>query len=147
MLLLLLWAAPEQPIPFSHKQHTELKLKCADCHAPPAPGEVETFPEAAKCMLCHQAVKTESPAIQDLKRFADAKRDVPWVRVYQIPSYVYFSHKVHAESGAGCETCHGPVGERERLERETDISMGGCMTCHRTHKAPLDCAACHELRG
>jgi formate-dependent nitrite reductase cytochrome c552 subunit len=138
---------PSQPIPFSHKQHSEAKLKCGDCHATPDPGEVMTMPAVSKCMACHQTIKTDSPAIQDLKRYATAKRDVPWVRVYQIPSYVYFSHKVHTEAGASCETCHGPVAQRERLAKETDLSMGGCMNCHRDRKATLDCAACHEAKN
>jgi hypothetical protein len=124
-----------------------VKLKCADCHATPDPGEVVTFPAVAKCMNCHQAIKTDSPAIQDLKRYATAKQEVAWVRVYQIPSWVYFSHKVHNDAGAACETCHGPVAQREQLSKETDLSMGGCMNCHREHKATLDCAGCHEARG
>jgi formate-dependent nitrite reductase cytochrome c552 subunit len=106
-----------------------------------------TIPAVSKCMACHQTIKTDSPAIQDLKRYATAKQDVPWVRVYQIPSYVYFSHKVHTEAGASCETCHGPVAQRERLAKETDLSMGGCMNCHRDHKATLDCATCHEAKN
>ena len=52
--LLCLWLAavnpPEQPIPYSHKQHVALGLKCKDCHTMPDPGELMTIPAAAKCM-------------------------------------------------------------------------------------------------
>jgi hypothetical protein len=139
--------APVQPIPYSHKQHLALGLKCANCHDMPNPGEVINIPEAAKCMACHQSVKTDSPAIQKLAAFAKEKRAIPWVRVYEIPGFVSFSHKVHLDSGASCEKCHGPVAQRERLWKETDISMGGCMECHRVNKATIDCAGCHDLKN
>ena len=138
---------PPQPIPYSHKQHLALGLKCKDCHAMPDPGEMMGIPAAVKCMTCHESVKKDSPAIQKLAAYARDKRSPPWARVYQIPSYVLFSHKAHLESGATCETCHGKVAERDRLWRETDISMGGCMNCHRANKASLDCTYCHEARN
>ena len=138
---------PLQPIPYSHKQHIALGLKCANCHEMPDPGEMMGIPAAAKCMTCHQAVKKDSPPIQKLAAFAARKEPVPWVRVYQIPGYVFFSHKNHLDTGATCETCHGKVSERDRLFRETDISMGGCMTCHRSQRASLDCTFCHEQRN
>jgi hypothetical protein len=103
--------------------------------------------EAPVCMQCHSSIKAESPAIQKLASYAAGHRDVPWVRVYQIPSYVDFSHKTHLASGADCETCHGHVEERDALFREGNISMGGCMDCHRQNKAPIDCTACHEQKN
>jgi Cytochrome c7 and related cytochrome c/Class III cytochrome C family len=137
---------PVQPIAYSHKQHLTLGLKCKDCHEMPDPGESMGIPAAAKCMACHRTVKTASPEIQKLASFVQKGVPVPWVRVYQIPSYVEFSHKNHLDTGAKCESCHGPVPERERLWREGDISMTGCMNCHRANKASLDCGYCHEPR-
>ena len=61
--------------------------------------------------------------------FAKDKKPVPWVRVYQLPGYVWFSHKVHMKKGA-CETCHGPVAERDVLTREKPITMTACKACH-----------------
>ena len=161
VLLFLLWQAatspgpatapppppPAQPIPFSHKQHIALKLKCKMCHANPEPGESMGIAEASVCMQCHSTIKTDSPSIQKLAGFASQNRNIPWVRVYQIPGYVDFSHKRHLSSGATCETCHGQVEQREALFRETNISMGACMECHRQHKAPIDCTACHEQKN
>jgi hypothetical protein len=138
--------APVQPIPYSHKQHLALGLECKNCHTMPDPGEIMTIPEPGKCLSCHRTVKTDSPAIQKLAGFARENRQVPWIRVYQIPSYVAFSHKAHLESGASCEDCHGPVATRDRLWRETDISMTGCMNCHKEKKASLNCTYCHEDR-
>jgi hypothetical protein len=98
-------------------------------------------------MQCHSSIKADSPSIQKLAQFDSQKRDIPWVRVYQIPGYVDFSHKRHLTAGATCETCHGQVATRDALFRETNISMGACMECHRQHKAPIDCTACHEQKN
>ena len=137
--------APVQPIPFSHKAHAgDLKLPCKMCHANPDPGEAMKIAAPSTCMQCHSAIKTDSPAIQKLAEFAKAGRNVPWVRVYQIPSYVSFSHRAHLQAGNACVDCHGQVAARDRLSRETDISMGGCMNCHRLKKASIDCTFCHE---
>lgn len=138
-------AAPEQPIPFSHKVHAgDLKLQCKMCHPSPDPGEMMTIVAAPKCMECHSAIKTESPAIQKLASFAKNDREIKWRKVYQIPTYVRFSHRSHTEAAVACADCHGPVAERTVLAKETDISMGGCMNCHRLKKASIDCVFCHE---
>jgi hypothetical protein len=149
LLYLLLFAAAEapiQPVPYSHKQHLALGLKCKECHSMPDPGEMMGIPEASKCMTCHRSIKKDSSAIQKLAAFARAGRPIPWVRVCQIPSYVEFSHKAHLDAGAACETCHGPVAERDQVAREVDISMTGCMNCHRANKASLACTSCHDER-
>jgi Cytochrome c7 and related cytochrome c len=149
LLYVLLFAAasgPIQPIPYSHKQHLALGLKCKECHSMPDPGEIMGISDASRCMTCHVSIKKDSPAIQKLAAFASVGRPVPWIRVYQIPSYVEFSHKAHLDAGASCETCHGPVAERDRMAREVDISMTGCMNCHRANKATLACTSCHEER-
>jgi hypothetical protein len=138
---------PVQPIPFSHKAHVALPLKCADCHTMPNPGEVITIPAVSKCMACHRTIKADSPAIKELRLYADQNRQVPWVRVMEIPSWVYFSHKTHVDAETKCESCHGPVAERDQLRAEVNLSMKGCMDCHRTRKATLDCAGCHELKN
>lgn len=141
-------AAPVQPIPYSHKHHAgTLKLACTFCHENKDPGEVMGIPAAAKCMGCHKSIKTDSPHIQKLAEYAEQGRPIPWVRVYQIPSYVFFSHKEHLKTGAVCAQCHGPVAERETMRKEMPTNMGACMECHQKNKASLDCAFCHEQRN
>ncbi|MCC6368439.1 MAG: cytochrome c3 family protein [Bryobacterales bacterium] len=150
-LLLFLFAEhappPAQPIAYSHKLHAgALGLACKTCHTNPDPGELMGFPATSVCMTCHQTVKKDSPQIQKLAAFHEQKQPVPWKRVYQIPSFVFFSHKTHLESGAACETCHGPVKERDALWREKILSMGNCMECHQKTHALNDCDTCHEPR-
>lgn len=139
--------APAQPIPYSHKQHLALGLDCKTCHEQPDPGADMGIPAVAKCMSCHKAIKTDSPNIQKLAQYQKDGQEVPWVRVYRIPDYVDFSHKTHlAVAKVTCENCHGPVKEREAIRKESDISMAGCMDCHRSHDAPVACDTCHDPR-
>src|ERR1700690_3350746 len=86
---------PEQPIPYSHKQHIALGLTCKDCHTMADPGDAMGIPEASKCMTCHQTVKKDSPAIPKLAVFARDKQPIPWVRVYKVADFVFFSHQAH----------------------------------------------------
>src|SRR5208282_5806907 len=68
---------PEQPIPYSHKQHLALGLVCNTCHTNPDPGNAMSFPATSKCMSCHQAIDKDNPAIQKLTAFDRDKRDIP----------------------------------------------------------------------
>jgi Cytochrome c7 and related cytochrome c/Class III cytochrome C family len=139
--------APSQPVAFSHKVHAgQLKLKCSMCHANPDPGERMGIATASTCMNCHSAIKADSPEIQKVADAAKTARPIRWTRVYSIPSYVFFSHRTHLEAGNTCAECHGQVAERDRLFREADISMGGCMACHSEKGASNDCTFCHEAR-
>ena len=84
-------------------------------------GWVLGIPGVSLCMERHKSVKTDSPRIEKLARFVEEKAEPVWRRVYLISSYVFFSHRAHLEAGAKCETCHGPVKEREVLWRETQF--------------------------
>jgi hypothetical protein len=146
-LLLAQAPPPAQPIPYSHKKHVAMGLQCAQCHENADPGEWMGLPATAKCMSCHKAVKKDSPHIQKLAAFHESSRPVPWVRVYEIPSYVFFSHRAHIAAGGTCQGCHGDVAQMEAVFKAADISMGACMECHRKNKASIDCQFCHEARN
>lgn len=138
--------APEQPIPFSHKTHAGAAgVKCRDCHSIKDPGFQAGLPKEASCMGCHVAIKKDSPDIQKLASYAKSKTAIPWVRVYTVPDYVWFSHAVHVnEAKLECESCHGPVSERAAMFKEKPTNMFSCMACHAKHKAPNGCDSCHN---
>ena len=139
-------SGPEQPIPFSHKVHAgTLQLPCESCHAMSRSGETLMIPQAAVCMECHQTMATSNPGVQKLAEYAKNSETIPWVRVYQLPSFVTFSHKMHLTHGNTCEECHGPVAQRDQLFQEEDISMAACLNCHRAKKASVECNTCHVL--
>ena len=140
-------AGPAQPIPYSHKRHLALGLECRQCHVNPDGGEMMTFPATAICMSCHQAIAADRPAIQKLAAFATAGTPIPWVRVYDTPDYVFWSHGAHLRAKVGCVECHGPVAERDVIAQETDVvTMLGCRRCHDARQVFTDCGDCHEPR-
>ena len=61
-----------------------------------------------------------------------APTPIEWVRVHNLPDFVYFDHRPHVARKIACETCHGPVQGMERMRQENDLSMGWCIQCHRT---------------
>lgn len=80
-------------------------------------------------------------------------RAIDWVRVHDLPDYVYFDHRPHVASGLDCQDCHGQVQTMERVRQVEDLSMGWCVNCHRevnakgvadrAMNAPVDCSGCH----
>ncbi len=100
------------------------------------------------------------PLYESLGLDADAKpvagkqaHPIPWVRVHNLPDFVYFDHSVHMAVGISCQQCHGPVESMERVRQFESLSMGWCITCHRDStkngvngrvvNAPTNCTACH----
>jgi hypothetical protein len=135
-----------QPIPFSHKRHVMTAgLKCEDCHEISADGKQMQNANVAKCMLCHQSVMTTSPEIEKLAQLEKEGQDVSWVRLYQLPHFVFFNHQKHIDAKVDCAVCHGPVGDETVLRQEKDISMASCVNCHQSRKAPTTCSLCHNV--
>ncbi len=139
--------APVQPLPFSHKTHIAQSLACKDCHEIRDPGDRAGFPAISKCMACHTTVAKDRPAIVKLAEFAKKQEPIPWKQVYRVPDYVAFSHKAHVDKArVACDTCHGPVQEREEIRKEKSISMAACMDCHKQRGASVACDFCHEMK-
>ena len=99
---------------------------------------------------------------EELQPTGEAGSPIEWVRVHNMPDFVYFDHRVHVARGLACETCHGPVQSMDRVRQFSDLSMGWCVDCHRANPADpgrgattgsadlsarehvsTDCAACH----
>jgi len=140
-------AAPEQPLPFSHRNHAgTLGLTCETCHIVSRSGENLSIPQAVVCMRCHQTTAADKPVIQKLSNYAKSNATIPWIRIYQLPSFVTFSHKTHNDHGNTCLECHGPVATREQIFKEASLSMKWCVDCHTAKKASTDCNTCHTLQ-
>ena len=135
----------EQPLPYSHKTHVALGLQCRDCHQIADPGFAAGYPAETTCMACHTTIKTDSPHIQLLAKLNSAGEPVPWNRVYRVPDFVWFSHASHVEDASiDCESCHGPVAQRDALFQEKPTTMSACMDCPARNSAPNDCDLCHD---
>jgi len=86
----------EQPIPFPHKTHIEkAMLKCTDyCHESVTKGPRAGLPSVKTCMICHDAIATDRPLIQQVADYSKRGVDIPWQRVYGFTrtAHVRFNH-------------------------------------------------------
>ncbi|MEK7298995.1 MAG: cytochrome c3 family protein [Candidatus Margulisiibacteriota bacterium] len=123
---------PKQPIAFSHRLHAgELGLDCRYCHSNVERTAAASIPPTQVCMNCHNIVKRDSPEIQKLYASMEKDRPVEWIKVHNLPDYVYFDHSRHIQSGVGCATCHGRIDQMDVVRQVEPLSMAWCLDCHR----------------
>ena len=124
--------APEQPVPYSHALHAgEMGIDCRYCHTGVESGARATIPPTATCMNCHKSVRTESHKLDIVRRSAETGQPIPWVKVHDLPDFVYFNHAGHIQSGVGCVSCHGRIDRMEVVQQVEPLTMGWCLGCHR----------------
>ena len=137
---------PVQPIEFPHNVHVGKKIGCTEyCHESVTTGPVAGLPSVRTCMICHNAIATDRPRIKQITAMRDKGVDLAWQRVYgyTTPAHVKFKHAPHIRAKVECSTCHGNIGQQTVAQRNVDLNMGFCVTCHRENKAPTDCLTCH----
>jgi hypothetical protein len=133
---------PDQPIPFSHKLHAgDNKIACLYCHSAAEKSRHASIPAVGVCMNCHSVVKTDSPYIKKVQQAYRDNKPLEWVRVHELPDFVYFPHKRHVAKGVSCETCHGNVKQMEKIQQVSALTMGWCMECHRGQTTPRNVLA------
>lgn len=122
----------EQPVPFSHDHHVRgLGIDCRYCHASVEDAPFAGMPAAGVCMNCHSQVWADSPMLEPVRRSHRTGEPIPWVRVHDLPDYVYFDHSIHVRKGVGCAECHGRVDRMPLMWREASLQMEWCVNCHR----------------
>jgi hypothetical protein len=132
-------------VPFSHKRHAALKLDCAYCHAAAKTGERAGYPRAAACMVCHQQIAKDKPAIRQLSALPKDTAISPARSVYMLADFVFFSHAKHRSANITCQKCHGNIWAQEVVTQVMPMTMKACITCHKTTHAKVGCSTCHEL--
>ena len=124
--------AREQPVPFSHKHHhDELGIDCRYCHTSVEKAAFAGIPPTATCMNCHSQIWNDSPMLEPVRASFRSDESLPWVRVHDLPDYVYFNHWIHVAKGVGCASCHGDVGAMNLTWAEAPLTMEWCLDCHR----------------
>jgi len=122
----------EQPVMFSHKQHISgLGLDCRYCHTSVETGSSAGIPPTHTCMSCHSQVWTEAPILEPIRTSYRTGTPLQWVRVHDLPDFVYFNHSIHIKKGIGCTTCHGQVDQMPLIRKVNTLYMGWCLDCHR----------------
>lgn len=137
---------PVQPLEFPHVIHVGKKIACTEyCHEGVTTGAVAGLPSVRTCMICHNAIATDKPRIQQITAMRQEGRDLAWQRVFDYPptSHVKFNHAPHIRAGVECATCHGNVAGQTVARRNVNMTMGFCVNCHNEKKAPTDCLTCH----
>ena len=130
--------APVQPVAYSHALHAgDLGIDCRYCHTAVEATAKATLPPTATCMNCHATIKTESAQLAIVRESAETGRPIPWVRVHDLPDFVYFNHAGHIQSGVGCVSCHGHVDRMAVVEQVAPLNMGWCLECHRDPEPDL----------
>lgn len=171
---------PEQPIYFSHKIHAgDNKIDCQHCHSGAKYGKVSEIPSMNVCMNCHRNIseykgKYIEPGksrefynaeIQKIyaatgwdpttQSYTGKAESVEWVRIHNMPDFVYFNHSQHVVVGEQaiitahnkknpnnpidvvCKACHGAVDTMNVVQMANDFTMGWCIECHRTTEVDM----------
>ncbi|MBI4264374.1 MAG: cytochrome c3 family protein [Acidobacteria bacterium] len=122
----------DQPLQFSHLHHVgDDGIDCRYCHTSVETSSFAGIPPTKTCMNCHSQIWVASPILEPVR--ASFRDDTPlrWIRVHDLPDFVYFNHSIHVKKGMGCETCHGRVDEMPLMMQDQSLQMEWCLACHR----------------
>ncbi len=157
--------APIQPIHYSHKIHAGAnQIECKYCHSSARVSKHSGIPALNVCMNCHEYISdyngeedlengyTKDFYTNEIKKlyyavgwdeenqvYTGDTKPVKWVRIHNLPDFVYFNHAQHAQvANIECQTCHGPVEEMEVMYQYSPLTMGWCIDCHRESNVNKD---------
>jgi len=156
--------APIQPIHYSHRIHAgDNEINCKYCHSAARVSKNGGIPSLNVCMNCHVSIgevaeSTATPEyskafydneIQKLytavgwdpatQSYTGKTQPVKWVRIHNLPDFVYFNHSQHVTvGGIECQTCHGPVEEYEIQKQFAPLTMSWCIDCHRKTEVKME---------
>ena len=123
---------PDQPIPFSHKHHVEgLGLQCQYCHTQVEKAAYAGIPPTKTCINCHAQIWTNAQLLEPVRQSWATGASIQWIKVHDLPDYVYFNHEIHVNKGIGCASCHGRVDEMPLMYQQNTLQMEWCLNCHR----------------
>lgn len=121
----------EQPIQFSHKHHaSDDGISCRYCHTSVEISDTAGIPPTQTCMNCHSQIWADSPYLEPVRESWRTGIPIEWVRVHDLPDFVYFNHSAHVSKGIGCSTCHGRVEEMALTYQVSPLTMEWCLSCH-----------------
>ena len=124
--------ARQQPVPFSHRHHVdELGIDCRYCHTSVERTATAGIPATEICMNCHAQIWKDSPTLEPVRASLASDRSIEWVKVHDLPDFVYFDHSIHVAKGIGCASCHGRVDHMNLTWQESSLQMEWCVSCHR----------------
>lgn len=120
--------------------------------------------EAVKAFYTEQIQKMYKAIGWDpaANKFTGEQKPIEWVRIHNMPDFVYFSHQQHVVAGEKailkaisegtipnakelnlpgdsqvCFACHGDVTKMDEVKMANDFTMGWCVECHRTTEVDM----------
>jgi hypothetical protein len=121
-----------QPVQFSHAHHVGGEgFDCRYCHTSVETSNFAGIPPTKTCMNCHSQIFANAPILEPVRASFRDNKPLEWVRVNDLPDFVYFSHKIHVKQGVGCITCHGQVDKMPLMYQAKPLLMEWCLDCHR----------------
>ena len=124
--------APDQPVPFSHKHHvSDDGIDCRYCHTSVEVSSFAGIPATEVCITCHSQIWTNAEMLEPVRASYRTGQSIQWVRVHDLPEFVYFNHSIHVNKGIGCATCHGRVDLMPLTYKVNTLYMNWCIECHR----------------
>ena len=124
--------SPKQPVAYSHQVHVgKMGMDCRYCHTTVEGAAFAAVPPTSVCMNCHKTIGWELKTVAPLRQSTETNMPVPWVRVHDLPDYVYFDHHAHLARNVGCVSCHNRIDRMEQVYQAEKLSMGWCLDCHR----------------
>ena len=122
----------EQPVQFSHQHHVGgIGIDCRYCHTAVEVASSAGIPPTKTCINCHSQIWADSPYLEPVRASFRDDQPLRWIRVHDLPDFVYFNHSIHVNKGVGCETCHGRVDRMPLMVQQASLQMEWCLDCHR----------------
>jgi hypothetical protein len=128
----------EQPVQFSHKHHAgDDGIDCRYCHTSVEVSATAGIPPSKTCMNCHAQIWSNSPYLEIVRESFRTGQPIKWVKVHDLPDFVYFNHSIHVNKGVGCSTCHGRIDQMPLTMQVQSLQMQWCLDCHRAPEMNL----------
>ncbi len=155
---------PIQPIHYSHRIHAgSNEINCKYCHSAARVSKNAGIPSLNICMNCHKSIAEVSDTTataeyskdfydkeiqklykavgwdQENQKYTGKTEPVKWVKIHNLPSFVYFNHSQHVTTAKiECQECHGPVQTYEIQKQFAPLTMGWCINCHRKTEVKME---------
>ena len=122
----------EQPLQFSHMHHVnDDGIDCRYCHTSVEDSSFAGIPPTKTCMNCHSVLFANAAFLEPVRASFRDNKPLHWIRVHDLPDFVYFNHSIHIKKGVGCETCHGRIDQMPLTYQQNSLLMEWCINCHK----------------
>jgi len=89
------------------------------------------IPPTKTCINCHSQIWTNAQLLEPVRQSWATGESIQWIKVHDLPDYVYFNHEIHVNKGIGCASCHGRVDQMPLMYQQNTLQMEWCLNCHR----------------